>query len=240
MPEKNVITIAAASSLAPVLPHLLAAWNKQKQPTQRVAARPTFGASGTLLRQIAAGAPIDIFLSAGEKEVDDLIKRGAVRRETRVPFAENRLVLTQRSVSEWRPLAWSDLAGSPTRYRIALGKPDTVPAGRYAKETLQKHGVYDTLLAQKRLVFTGTVRQAADAAATGNVNAAIVFATDVHADPRLNTILTAKPGIDHKPIRYVAILTKQVRSKTEASSFLQFLRSEPAKRVLTEAGFQIP
>ncbi|MBC8138210.1 MAG: molybdate ABC transporter substrate-binding protein [Fibrella sp.] len=235
MPEKTVITVAAASSLAPILPALIAAWNREHQTT----IRPTFGASGTLLRQIVSGAPIDVFLSAGEKEANEMERLGAVRAGTRAVFAENRLVLAQAKSARAGLTAWGDLLRLPPGFRIALGKPDTVPAGRYAKETLQKRGLYETLQRQGRLVFTGTVRQAADAAATGNVNAALIFATDVRADKRLRTVQTAKAGVDHKPIRYIAIVTKQARNESEASLFVRFLRSEPAKRIMTVAGFAV-
>jgi molybdate transport system substrate-binding protein len=234
MPEVT-LTIAAASSLAFVLPKLISVWNRD----HKTVIRSTFGASGTLLRQISAGAPIDILLSAAEKEVDELIQRKAAQAATRSVFAENRLVLAQGCVISVRPQDWSDLIKFPATYRIALGKPDTVPAGRYARETLQKKGLYVALQARRSLVFTGTVRQAADAAASGNVNAALIFATDVRADPRLSTVFTAKPGVDHAAIRYVAIITKQARSEAEAGSFLQFLRSEPARRVLKSAGFVV-
>lgn len=237
MKERPVLTVAAASSLAPILSRLIAAWDKQPAREGATTIRPTFGASGTLLRQITAGAPIDIFLSAGEKEVDALLKGDAARPATHTRFAENRLVLAQPAVISQRPLDWKILKTFPAGYRIALGKPDTVPAGRYAKETLEKRGLYAALLARRSLVFMGTVRQAADAAASMNVNAALVFATDVRADPRLRIVLTAKPGVDHSPIRYVAIVTKQARSVAEAERFVRFLRSAPARRVLKAAGF---
>ncbi len=230
----TTLTVAAASSLAPILPALVVAWNRDNETV----IRPTFGASGTLLRQIAAGAPVDVFLSAGEKEVNELVTRGAARPATRTRFAENRLVLAQLITISARIEVWSDLV-KIVGYRVALGKPDTVPAGRYAKEVLEKHRVYAALQARNSLVFTGTVRQSADAAAMGNVNAALIFATDVRADPRLSTVLVAKPGVDHTPIRYVAVVTKQSRREGEASRFVAFLRSDSAKRVLAGAGFRV-
>lgn len=234
MPE-TTLTVAAASSLVTALPKLIAVWNRD----HKTVIRPTFGASGTLLRQISAGAPIDVFLSASEKEADELMKSGGARPATRTVFAENRLVLAQSRAISMRPMDWANLLKFPATYRIALGKPDTVPAGRYARETLQKHNLYAVLQSRRSLVFTGTVRQAADAAATGNVNAALIFATDVRADSRLSVVFTAKPGVDHAPIRYIAIVTKQARNETEAGLFLQFLRSEPARRVLKSAGFVV-
>ncbi|MBC7804675.1 MAG: molybdate ABC transporter substrate-binding protein [Akkermansiaceae bacterium] len=229
------LTVAAASSLAPILPALIAAWNRDHETV----IRPTFGASGTLLRQIAAGAPVDVFLSAGDKEVNELVGLRAVRPATRTAFAENRLVLAQATSARIQLTGWADLLELPARFRIALGKPETVPAGRYAREALRKHGMYEDLQRQKRLVFTGTVRQAADAAASGNVDAALVFATDVRADKRLRAVVTAVPGTDHMPIRYVAIVTKQARNEAEAVSFVRFLRSEPARRVFKAAGFVV-
>lgn len=233
MPETPTLTVAAASSLAPILPQIIAAWSKES----KTVIRPNFGASGTLLRQIAAGAPIDLFLSAGDNEVDELIDRDAVRKETRLVFAQNRLVLAQAKSARILLRSWTDLRTLPAGFRIALGKPDTVPAGRYAKATLQKRGLYERLQAERRLIFTGTVRQAADAAATGNADAALIFATDVRADTRLRTVATAVPGTDHVPIHYVAIVTQQTRSAAAAVSFVHFLHASVTQRILKSAGF---
>ena len=152
-------------------------------------------------------------------------------------FAQNRLVLAQARSARVPLRDWTDLRTLPAGFRIALGKPDTVPAGRYAQATLQKRGFYDRLQAERRLIFTGTVRQAADAAATGNVDVALIFATDVRADARLRTVATAMPGSDHAPIHYVAIVTQQTKNEPNATAFVRFLCSAPAKRVLVEAGF---
>ena len=180
----TTLTVAAASSLAPILPALVAVWHREYE----TAIRPTFGASGTLLRQIVVGAPIDVFLSAGEKEANELAALGAIRPATRAVFAENRLVLAQPKSARVRLANWADLL--------------KLPAGRYVHETLRKRGIYATLERQNRLVFTGTVRQAAAAAATGNVDAALVFATDGRADPRLRIVQTVRSGTDPMFLRF--------------------------------------
>ncbi len=237
MPEIRFLTVAVASSLSDVLPRIASAWSELGSSPQ---IRATSGASGTLARQIAAGAPIDVFLSAGEKEVRELLARGAARAETRVVFAGNSLVLTQLATARVRLKEFADLAHLPDGFRVALGNPDAVPAGRYARETLLKRGVYDLLREQNRLVFTGSVRQAADAVAQGNADAGLIFATDARGYKPLRVVCAARSGVDHAPIRYIAVVTRQTRGEVAAAGFVRFLRTAPARDILAGAGFTVP
>lgn len=227
------LTIAAASSLADILPRLAALARLSTPP------RFVFAASGTLARQIAAGAPFDVFVAAGEKETDELAKSGAIDPASRAVFAGNRLVTVQNADFN-SVIAFNDLAAPGQTYRVAVGNPDTVPAGRYTKQTLLKRGVWTGLLAGHRLVFTASVREAASAAATGNVRLALVFATDARADKRLRVTDAAVPGRDHLPIRYVAAVTKEARDPNAARTFVRFLASAPARTALLGAGFTAP
>lgn len=135
-----------------------------------------FGASGELERQIEAGAPASVFASAGQREMDQLQSKGLVESGTRVNFARNSLVIIVPSGSTLHVSPVEELAG-PQIQRIALGDPQTVPAGVYARELLERVNLWTRL--QSRLVFAENVRQVLDYVMRGEVDAGIVYATDV-------------------------------------------------------------
>jgi molybdate transport system substrate-binding protein len=222
-----------------VLPKIGAAFgDASKTPVQ---IRFSFAASGTIERQISAGAPIDVFVAAGDKEIDDLTKTNALVVGTRTVFATNRLVLIQPKGAERLLNDFASLPSLPDGSHIVMGNPDTVPAGRYAKEVLTKCGVWDTLVTRNLLVFVGSVRQALDAADSQNADAALVFATDARVElSRVRVDAVAVPVRDHDPIRYVAAVTQQAQDKDTATAFVAFLAGKAASRILDDAGFLPP
>src|SRR5262249_46356174 len=132
-----------------------------------------FGASGALQQQIAQGAPVDVFASAASKEMDALQKDGHIEPATRIDFVGNRLVLIARNgrlVKKWEDVTL------PFVKRIAISNPDSVPSGRYAKETLTKRGLWNAI--QPKLVLGENVRQTLTYVATGDADAGMVFSTD--------------------------------------------------------------
>lgn len=198
--------------------------------------RFNFGASGALVRQIMAGAPADVFASAAVKEMDDLEKAGRIDVKTRVDFVSNQVVLIVPKSS--RLTGWNDLSGNTVR-RIAIGNPDSVPAGRYAKETLTKRGLWASL--QGRLVNAENVRQALAYVASGDAEAGVVFATDAQIEAkRIRVIATAVPGKDHTPIRYPVAVLKDTRHPDLARHFVTYLRSPEAQAILKKYGFRPP
>src|SRR4051812_38509320 len=130
-------------------------------PGERIAFN--FAASDVLLAQIQKGAPVDVFASADEETMDRAERAGALMRNTRRDFAANRLVIVVPR--DARPIASSRELASDRVRRIAIGSPDTVPAGRYARDALRAAGVWDAV--QARLVLAQNVRQVLDYVARG-------------------------------------------------------------------------
>lgn len=239
MPDSISLTVAAASSLADVFPKIGTAFTNQSKG--RFTVRFQFAASGAIEAQIRAGAPIDVFAAAGEKEMGELVQEKAIRVDTRTIFAANRLVLIQPTKSHVPLRDWRDLMAFPANAHLVIGKPDTVPAGRFAKEVLTKRGVWNALQGKRQLVFAGSVRQVLESAIAGNADAAVVFATDARsAGNRVRVVATAIPGRDHAPIRYVVAVPMSAVHAEAAQAFTKFLIGNVARKMFAEAGFAAP
>ncbi len=198
-----------------------------------VTVRFNFGASGALQQQIENGAPVDVFASAGSKEMDALGQSRKIDASTRLDFAGNRLVLLIPLRSQIKQ--WEDLVGPSVR-RVALSNPDSVPSGRYAKETLIKRGLWAAV--QPKAVFGHTVRQTLAYVTRGDVDAGIVFASDaITKSRRTHVAQYAVPVVDHVPINYPAAVVTASRHAQAAKRFVAFLKDPAAQGILGRAGF---
>jgi len=224
------ILVSAAASLTDALSEIGQAYTRVNP---RTTVRFNFAASGALQRQIEQGAPVDVFVSASPKEMDALQKAGRIDLPTRSDVCGNRLVLIVSKGSRLR--RWEDLL-SPSVKRIALADPDSVPAGRYAKETLTRRGLWDQL--KSRFVFGENVRQTLTYVATGDADAGVVFETDARLQPsKVRVVQAAIPGRDHIPILYPAAALKGAPNGTQAKRFVQFLKGSVAQRIFAKFGF---
>lgn len=224
------ILIAAAASLTEAFTEIGRAFTKSEPKT---VARFHFASSGALQQQILQGAPVDGFAAASIREMDALAKAGRVEIATRVDFASNRLVLITPLKSRIKDFA---ALRSPLARRIALSNPDTVPSGRYAKETLIRRGLWATVL--PRAIFGENVRQTLAYVAGGDADAGLVFATDRQAARgRVRVVAEAIPGRDHAPIRYSAAVLRGAADAPAARRFIAFLRSGAAQAILKRHGF---
>jgi len=225
------LTVSAAASLTEVLRELGKLF-EERQPDVQV--RFNFGGSGALLQQIAQGAPVDVFVSADEETVDRGIAQKLLAAETRRDVAGNSLVLVRPAGSQ-RPASLQELADAAVR-RVAIGKPATVPAGRYAQQALEKAGLWSALT--DRFVYADNVRQVLDYVSRGEVDAGLVYGTDaLIVRDRVRLAATVE---GHAPIRYPAIVVADSRRRDLAVSFIDFLRSPAARDRLAAAGFTAP
>jgi molybdate transport system substrate-binding protein len=202
-----------------------------------VTLRYNFGSSGALQKQIEAGAPVDVFVSAAQRQMDELEKKGLVARTTRRVFARNVLTVVKPADSRIDIAKPADLLeGRVTK--IVIGNPRTVPAGQYAEESLRALGLWDKL--QPKLVFSENVRQALDYVARGEVDAGFVYTTD--AVSRAQQVREAfRPGDDtYRPILYPVAVVTGARQATLAQAFLDLLLSPDGQATLTRLGFQPP
>ena len=140
-----------------------------------VTLRYNFGSSGELQKQIEAGAPVDLFISAAQRQMDELEKKGLVAAATRRVFSRNALTVIKPADSKIDIVKPGDLL-DPRITKIVVGNPKTVPAGQYAEESLKALGLWDKV--QPKLVFSENVRQALDYVARGEVDAGFVYTTD--------------------------------------------------------------
>lgn len=194
-----------------------------------------FGASGDLQKQIEAGAPIDVFLSAAQRQVDELEKQGLIVVATRRAFARNLLTVIKPSDSKVDMARAADLLEARVS-RVAIGNPRTVPAGQYAEESLRALGLWERL--QPKLVFAENVRQVLDYVARGEVEAGFVYTTDFAA--RTERVREAfRPGEDtYRPVIYPAAVVKASKYPAVAQAFVEGLLSRDARGVLQRLGFQ--
>lgn len=196
--------------------------------------RYNFGGSGALEQQIEHGAPVDVFIAAGSREMDELEVKGLLEDATRRNLAGNELVIVtlmdSPKVSNFDDLARADIK------HIAMAEPDSVPAGKYARETLVHLGLWGRL--QPKLVFTGDVRQALIDVETGNAEAGLVYDTEVRLSGKLRIAAFAPAG-SHSPILYPAAAIRGSRSEA-ARAFLDFLAGPEAQGVFARHGFRLP
>jgi molybdate transport system substrate-binding protein len=199
--------------------------------------RYNVGSSGELQKQIEAGAPVDLFISAAQRQMDELGHKKLIVAESRRPFARTVLVVVKPADSRLDLSKPADLL-HPKVGKIVIGNPKTVPAGQYAEESLKALGLWERV--QPKLVFSENVRQALDYVTRGEVDAGFVYATDVAVrGPRVTEAF--RPAEDtYRPVVYPAAVVAGARQPALARAFLEALVSRDGQAVLLRLGFQPP
>ncbi len=194
-----------------------------------------FGSSGQLLAQIKSGAPIDLFISAANAQVDELVKDNRVVPQSRRIIATNTLVLVIPSDSKRTSLRFNESLAGDDVTRLAIGDPKTVPAGQYAMQVLTKLNLNDKL--RDRIVYGANVRQVLSYVERGEVSAGIVYRTDaMESGDKVRVVATADPAM-HEPIVYPAVILSDSSAQDAAGKFIKFLASPPAQILLDQKGF---
>jgi molybdate transport system substrate-binding protein len=194
-----------------------------------------FAASGNLLQQIDKGAPVDVFASADEKTMDQAMEKNLILPDTRRDFARNELVLIVPLDAKIPIATIKDLSTKEVG-KIALGNPETVPAGRYAKEALTNDGIWQELV--PKYIFGDSVRQVLDYVSRDEVDAGFVFSTDAAvAKDKVKVALEAK---NHKPIVYPVALVSTTKRKDLAERFVSFVLGGEGRVILVKYGFEGP
>ena len=222
------IVVLAASSLQETLPVVAAAWTARGHPP--VIFR--FDASSRLARQIDAGAPSDVFISADRDWMDVLERAGRLAAGTRRDLVGNTLVAVVPAGSGLTLASPSDLA-RPEVARLGLAG-ENVPAGKYGRAALRALGVGDAV--QGRIVNGDTVRTVLKWVATEEVSAGIVYATDARVEPRVKVVFPFPAG-SHPAIVYPMAVVKDAAHARDAASFLEACRSPEGRAVFLAAGF---
>ncbi len=191
-----------------------------------------FGASGALQKQIEAGAPADVFASAGARQMDELAARNLIEISSRRDFARNALVLIVPRDSQSGITAFAKL---PEAERIAIGNPRTVPAGQYTEQLLKNTNLWSQL--EVKFILAEDVRQVLDYVARGETDAGIVYQTDVRvAGERVRVVATAEEN-SHNPILYPIAVIKESSQKSAAQEFVNLVTSAEGQSILARQGF---
>ena len=188
--ESVELTISAAASLQDALKEIEKQY-KEKEPTIQLSFN--FGASGALQQQIEQGAPADLFFSAAEDKFQTLVKKGFINEKEGKNLLGNELVLVVPKDSALTK--FQDLKDEKIK-KIALGTPESVPAGKYAKASLTYENLWNDV--QNKIVFTKDVRQVLTYVETGNVDAGIVYKTDALVSDKVK-IVEAVAANSHEP-----------------------------------------
>lgn len=193
-----------------------------------------FGASGNLMLQIEGGAPVDVFASAAQKDMDEAEKKGLIEPGTRKNFAANTVVLVAPA-REKKPIkSFSDLSSGEIK-RIAIGNPKTVPAGRYAEEILQYYRVYDAI--KSKLIFAENVRQVLDYVGRGEVDAGMIYSSDARLKTTDVKVVAVAPSGSHKPVIYPIAVIKGTKVLDLSKEFISAVTSEEGQAILRKYGF---
>jgi molybdate transport system substrate-binding protein len=227
------ILVSAAISLKNAFEEIGSIYEKRTG----IKVRFNLGASGLLQKQIESGAPVDVFASAAEKQMDELQARGLIFADTRRNFARNALVLVVPANAENQIHSFADLGG-PGVTRVAIGNPKTVPAGQYAQDSLANLKLWDKL--QSRLVLAENVRQVLDYVERGETDAGIVYASDVSAAHGMVAVAAQAPKDSHSPILYPIAVVKGASGRIAAQRFLDLTLSDEGQSILAKYGFLSP
>ena len=222
------IRVSAASSLTDVLEEL--AGKYASATGEKVVMN--FGSSGSLARQIIEGAPVDVFVAADERQMDRVAAARLIVAETRRVIVSNTLVVIEPSDSTMTMRAASDLMRGDIR-RIAIGDPEIVPAGAYARAYLRESRVWDAVV--PKLIPLENVRAALAAVETGNVDCGFVFRSDATASHRVKVIFTLEGS---PAIAYPAAVVAESHHRAAAQRFVEFLGSAEAQRIFARYGFK--
>lgn len=228
--EPVELTIAAAASLMDVTAEIAEAY---KAVAPGVTLTFIYGASGALQTQIEQGAPVDIFMSAAQKQMDALEEQALLLDGSRVELLENKVVMIVPHDSALGLTGFEELAKDTVK-TVALGDPASVPAGQYAQEVLISLGINEQVVAKANL---GTdVRQILTWVEMGEVDAGIVYATDAATTDKV-TVICEAPADSVKKIIYPVAILKTSANAEAAQAFIDFLKTADIATLFKKYGF---
>ena len=230
--EKPEVTVLAAASLTDSLDEIIAEYEKDADCT----ITPSYAGSGDLVQQIEGGAPCDIFISASKANMDQLEDGGYIDAETRQDMLTNTLTLI--AAAEKKDAVSMDSLTSDEVGTIAVGEPETVPAGKYATQVFDNLKITDQL--SDKIVYAKDVRAVLNYVETGDADCGFVYKTDaLLLDEENGVIVEDVDSSLHDPIVYPAAIMKEAPQADSAADFYEFLQSDFAKEVFEKYGFNV-
>lgn len=232
------ILVAAAASLQATFDNELIPLFEKKNP--EITVEGTYASSGDLQQQIESGLDADVFFSAATSNMDTLAEEKLIDEDTVVDLLKNNVVLITPKDSKLGIKSFKDITKADT---IAIGDPESVPAGKYAKEILTNLGVYNEV--EKKASLGASVTEVLSWVAEGSADAGIVYATDAQTentngdDKEVEVVATAEDSMMQTPVVYPVGVVSASTHKDEAKAFEDFLQTDEAKAILEKAGFTI-
>lgn len=226
--QAGAIHLSVAASMTDAFKEIIAEYSASHP---QVTIRPNFASSGSLAKQIDQGAPADIYVSANPKWMQYLVEEGLIAAGSDRVFAHNSLVFISMN-----PKAGLEMASLTNLERIALGTPQNVPAGQYARQAMVNAGVYRQLQQQRKLIMAKDVRQALLYADRGEVDGAFVYKTDALLAGSAK-IAFVVPDELYDRVTYPLGLTVRGAKKKEARAFYDYMGSSEARGILKKYQF---
>ena len=227
------VNLAAAASLKNVFDDKLIPMFEEKYPGVKVT--PTYASSGDLQTQIENGLETDVFMSAANKQMDALAEEGIVDNATNLQFLENKVVLIVPADSDSNISSFDDL--KDVEGNIAIGDPESVPAGQYAKEVLNNTGIWDDV--ESKLSLGTDVTAVLNQVAQGSADCGIVYATDAKSTDDVKVICEAPEDALDTPVIYPIAAIKDTNDTDATNAFMDFLQTQEAKDIFVEYGFTL-
>ena len=196
---------------------------------------PTYASSGDLQTQIENGLETDVFMSAANKQMNALVEKGIIDNETNLQFLENKVVLIVPADSNSNISSFDDLKN--VEGNIAIGDPESVPAGQYAKEVLNNTGIWDDV--ESKLSLGTDVTAVLNQVAQGSAECGIVYATDAKSTDDVKVICEAPEDALDTPVIYPIAAIKDTNDTDATNKFMDFLQTKEAKDVFVEYGFTL-
>ena len=227
------INLAAAASLKNVYDEKLIPMFEQKYPGVKVT--PTYASSGDLQTQIENGLEADVFMSAANKQMNALAEKGLIDNSTNVQSLENKVVLIVPADSNSNISSFDDLKN--VEGNIAIGDPESVPAGQYAQEVMNNTGIWSDV--ESKLSLGTDVTAVLNQVAEGSADCGIVYATDAKSNDKVKVVCEAPEDALKTPVIYPVAVLKDSKDADAAKIFLEFLQSKEAQDVFVDYGFTI-
>lgn len=229
--NQNELIISAASSLTDALNEVKKSFEAENPD---VTLSINYGGSGNLAQQIEQGAPVDLFLSASERFMNQVAEKGLIMNDSKVAFASNQMVLITNkdnsfNIDDFKKIAPTSIS------QLSIGNPESVPAGKYAKEILVHLNLWDPLT--DKIVYGKNVRQVLAYVESDNVDLGIVYSTDAYISDQVKIIAIANSDW-HNPIVYPGAIIENSNNKDLAKKFLDYLTSQKGKNILRKYGFK--
>lgn len=228
--EPIELTISAAVSLTDALEEMQEMYENE----HNIKLTFNLAGSGTLAQQIQQGAPIDLFISANQNWMDTLENDNMIDSSTREDMTGNNLVLITHKDSSLSYQSFEEISAEDVD-EIAVGNPESVPAGGYTKDTLTSLGMWESL--EDLIILAKDVRQVLTYVETGNADIGFVYESDALTSENIQIVAKAEEGL-HEPIVYPVAITNDSKYPEEAQAFLDYMLSEEGQDILAKHGFK--